>query len=102
MDYEIKLPRLIGGRDAARDVTAGALPGHLHGDRVLVICRDLFAATPSFADELVRQVLVEREADELVLVGASGEFPGWVSDAAVRRQVASRVRELSLAGHAAS
>lgn len=88
----LRLPRLVGTREAVSDLMAEQqIAASLRGERLVVLCRDLAAGSMSFADELVKQVLDERCADELVLVGAPQRFVGGVRAAAQRRSVADRV-----------
>lgn len=90
---QIVLPRLAGTREAVGDLLAAqSVPATLAGDTVVLLCRALASGSPSFADEMVKEVLVERGADELVLVGSNERFLHHVSAAAERRAVAERVR----------
>jgi hypothetical protein len=98
MTHSVTLPALAGSRPAAAAVLAG-LPADLSGDEVAVLCRDLLTGSPSFADELVRQLTVERNAGRLVLVGADGTFERYVRDAARSHAVTDRVA--TRGGHAA-
>src|SRR4051794_13457768 len=78
-DVELVLPRLVGTREAVNDLLVDQeVPQALAGERVLVLCRRLASASTSFADQLVKTVLVEREASELVLVGAPVRFADHV------------------------
>lgn len=90
---QIVLPRLAGTREAVSDLLAAqSVPAALTGETVVLLCRALASGSPSFADEMVKEVLVERGADELVLVGSSERFLQHVTAAAERRDVAGRVR----------
>ncbi|MDP9396833.1 MAG: hypothetical protein M3P96_02960 [Actinomycetota bacterium] len=90
------LPRLAGTREAVDDLLAEQqLPEELVGERLAVLCADLASGSSSFADQLVLEVLVNRGADELVLVGAPERFVQYVRAAAKRRGVAGRVAERS-------
>lgn len=88
--HEIRLPRLVGSRSSV-ELYIAALPEDLKGDRVVVHARELQSGTPSFADELVKKLLAEREAEELVLVGAGTDFIRYVNESANARDVADRV-----------
>lgn len=89
----IVLPRLAGTREAVGDLLAAhEVPGPLSGQTVIVLCRELASGSPSFADELVKELIEDRAAAELVLVGAPALFQRHVEAAAVRRDVAGRVR----------
>jgi hypothetical protein len=75
----IAVPRFAGIRDTARAVVA-ALPEALGASEVVVDMADTKAVAPSFIDELIRQVLVERGAFALTLHDA----PARAIDLAVR------------------
>ena len=62
-------PKLVSSRDQAQKLTA-SLPGDLSGTVVMVDCSALQASTPSFVDELVKAVLVDRRGQCLVIKGA--------------------------------
>lgn len=62
-------PQLVTNRDQARRLTS-SLPDDLSACVVEVDCSGMKASTPSFVDELVKQVLVARRAAELRLVDA--------------------------------
>jgi len=86
---EITLPRLIGGRETANEYVAelDAKPG----DIVVIHCRNLSSASPSFADQLVRRLLDEGDVAALVVVAAGTEFHDDISESAVALSVADRV-----------
>jgi hypothetical protein len=86
----VTLPPLAGSRPAAA-VLLSALPEDLTGEQVGVLCRDLLSGSPSFADELVRELAVERNAQSVVVVGAEPTFEGYVRDAARTHGVTERV-----------
>jgi hypothetical protein len=89
----ITLPRLVGTRETARDLLAEhGVPESLTSERVVVLCRDLASGSTSFADELVKELLVDRAATQLILVGAPERFVDHVRAAAARRGVAERVQ----------
>jgi hypothetical protein len=89
---QLRLPRLVGTREAVRDVLdeQGVRPT-LAGEQVVVLARDLASGSTSFADELVKELLCERDAAELSLVGAPERFVEHVRAAAARRGVADKV-----------
>jgi hypothetical protein len=68
------------------------LPKDLSGQTVVLDCRDLTISTPSFFDEIVKEVLVERNAAMLELVDADSRAQSHVSRAAENRGVSERVR----------
>jgi hypothetical protein len=51
----------------------------------------LLAGTPSFADEMVKQILVERHADELSVVNGTNDFASDVIASAPNHGVVDRV-----------
>jgi hypothetical protein len=87
----LTLPRLVGGRSRAKEMLA-PFPSDLTGANVVLDCRDLLSAPPSFADELVRIVLAERHADSLEAIGAGPDFAGDLANAAAAHDVVSRLR----------
>jgi hypothetical protein len=96
--FELRLPRLVGTREAAVDLLeAQDVPRDLGTADVVVFCDDLATGSASFADELVRQVLTERHGGHLVFVGAPQLFWMRVSEAAERRGVLDRVVQKSAA-----
>ncbi len=84
-------PKLVSSRDQARQLTEG-LPADLTGAVVVVDCAALQASTPSFVDELVKVVLVERNAKLLRLVSARERTVELARCAATVRQVADRLQ----------
>lgn len=86
----VTLPPLAGSRPAAAKLLSD-LPADLTGERVTVLARDLLTGSPSFADELVRQLTVDRHAAAVVVVGAEPTFEQYLSDAAHNHAVADRV-----------
>jgi hypothetical protein len=57
----VEAPALAGSRLRAQQILAG-LPDDLSGAVVRMQCGSLIAAAASFADEVVRTVLVDRQA----------------------------------------
>ncbi|MDQ2838174.1 MAG: hypothetical protein M3Y42_05150 [Actinomycetota bacterium] len=76
----LQLPRLVAGRDFADDM-AGSF-GAVADQDVIVDGSRLLSGTPSFAAELVQQLLVEGKARSLLLVGAPADYAGYSSQAA--------------------
>lgn len=90
--YELRLPRLVGTREAVVDLLDEQhVPRALDAADVVVFCDDLATGSASFADELVRQVLIERDGGGLVLVGAPQSFWARILESARRRDVVGRV-----------
>jgi len=84
-------PKLVSSRDQARELTED-LPADLTGAVLVVDCAALQASTPSFVDELVKVVLVERNAKLLRLVNARAGTAELARRAATVRQVADRLQ----------
>ena len=96
MSLGLRLPRLVGTREVVGDLLADQdMPKDLTGQRFVVLCYGLTSASSSFSDELVKEILQERHAAELALVGASDRFLGLVRAAAARRGVEQQIVELS-------
>jgi hypothetical protein len=87
---EIRLPRVVGTRPAVAPFLAD-VPAELHGEKVVLDSRALLSGTPSFADEMVKAVLVDRGADELIVVGANSDFASDLTDSARDHGVLDRV-----------
>lgn len=85
---ELTLPRLVGSRSAAQALVR-TVDGPLSGSIVIVDCRELRSAPPSFADELVKSILVEGEAAGLTLRDASDEFIRYVRESGESRGIAA-------------
>lgn len=82
MAVTLTLPMLISTRQGATELLEHA-EQDLDGQTVFVLGRALEAATPSFVDELVREVS-SRHASELVLIGTPDEFDREVAASAER------------------
>ncbi len=85
----LTLPALVAGRDLA-DALVDKLDG-VPSAPVLVDARRLESGTASFAAQLVHRILLERQSEQLVLVGAPPSFAGYVRDAAVKLQVSNKL-----------
>ena len=83
-------PKLVSSRDQARELTA-SLPDDLSGTPVMVDCSALQASTPSFVDELVKAVLVDRRVGQLVVKGAPERTVELARRAAQSRGVTDRL-----------
>jgi hypothetical protein len=83
-------PKLVSSRDQARKLTA-SLPGDLSGTVVMVDCSALQASTPSFVDELVKAVLVDRRGSHLVIKAAPERTVELARRAAQNRGVLDRL-----------
>ncbi len=88
----IDLPRLVGSREAAKRLIE-ASGESIRGERVVVNGRELRSATTSFVNELVKVVLRDEQASELVVLGGSPEFLTQVHAAARAQDVDDRVTD---------
>nr|WP_314141084.1 hypothetical protein [uncultured Rhodococcus sp.] len=92
MTTTLPLPPLVGTRKRARTLVE-SLPPDLESKIVVVDCRDLMAATESFADELITRVLVDRRAAQMHFVNVSDlEFANWADERARFHHVSDRVK----------
>lgn len=88
----LPLPPLAGTRKRAQELLSG-LPPRLEGSIVTVDCRGLVAATQSFADELIKVVLVDRDASEMRFTNVDDmKFAQWVDDRAAFHGMTKRVK----------
>jgi hypothetical protein len=71
------------------------LPQKLAGKTVVLDCNQLLVPTPSFLDEVVKQVLEVRQASRLEVVDASQRARDLISRSAANRSVASRLSIVS-------
>jgi hypothetical protein len=85
----LTLPALVAGRDLA-DALVDKL-ADATSRPVLVDASRLESGTSSFAAQLVGRLLLDRHADQLILLGAPPSFAGYVRDAAVKLQVSGRL-----------
>lgn len=91
---ELVLPRLVGSRDSARALLAEL--GTYEGKVVVLNARNLRSASPSAADEFVKEVLTRRHARALEFVSAGPEFVRDLEAAARAHHVTDRVHQPSL------
>lgn len=90
MITRIEAPEHAGLRDQAHALT-DTLGADLRDAVVSFDCRRLLVGTPSFLDEIVKQVLVERHAQSLCVQGASERVQHLLERASTNRHVADRV-----------
>lgn len=79
-----------GSREHARELVAG-LPDDLAGVSVVLDCTGLAVGTPSFLDEIVKEVLVTRGAAGLEVMKGSTRVARLAERAAANRGVADRL-----------
>lgn len=90
----ITAPPLVSNRGQARELLH-ALPDDLSDCRVELDCSTVKAMTPSFVDEFVKAVLVDRRADHLTFCHASSRVKDIALRSARTRGVAERLDTLS-------
>lgn len=90
MVLEIRTPEHAGARDQAREMVTSLGP-NLSGSDVVLDCAQLLVGTPSFLDEIVKQVLVERGADSLRVQGAADRVQQLLERSAVNRAIRDRL-----------
>lgn len=90
METMIAVSELLGSREQVVEVLSG-LPLDL-SNRAIVVSFDCNRLSrPSFIDELVREVLVVREASELNLRNASKTVQEFARRSAISRQVEGKL-----------
>lgn len=89
---EIELP-WVGARreDVAPLLKKHRVPRVLDGKRVIVVCGGCVDASESYLDELVRELLVDRHAAEVALLGTDAAFLADCRVAGARYGVADRI-----------
>lgn len=80
-----------GSREQAQELVIGLAPD-LTGQSILLDCTELTVSSPSFLDEVVKQVLVLRNATVLDAHAASERTRTLVERAAANRNVKDRLR----------
>lgn len=86
----LKSPALVSSRPLAREL-ADQLPSVLAGEEVVVDFSEAQATAPSFVDELVKIVLVERSAATLRMVHVPERTAAYARRSAERRSVAGHL-----------
>lgn len=85
------LDQLSGGRKRAQALVE-PLAGRFRDTVTVLDCRQLVAGTSSFADELVRRVLIDYGANLLVVQHAEGHFAEYLAEAARDHGVTAKIR----------
>jgi len=70
MTVTLETPAHAGARDQAQSLVA-TLPPHLGGSEIVLDCSVLVVGTPSFLDEVVKQLIVERNVDRVQVLHAT-------------------------------
>ncbi len=95
MTVSLEAPALAGSRPRAQQLLV-ELPDDLTGSAVQLHCESLIAAAASFADEIVRTILVERHAELLEVTNVSDqEFITYLRERAAVYGVGDRLQVLS-------
>jgi hypothetical protein len=89
-ESNVMLPERAGTRSEVRNLLA-SLPEDLTDAQVRVDGAVMAATAPSFIDELVKQVLVERNAGTLLIVNLTDRPAGYALASAQRRGVDTRL-----------
>lgn len=93
MNVTIETPMLTGKEDNAREaINSSSIPDDANGFDVIIDGHWTRAATPFYADELVRIILVDRNARSLVIRTAGKNFNQWFREAGERYNVLDRMR----------
>ena len=90
MVVKIEAPAHAGLRDQARELVEH-LDASLAGIEVVLDCSRLLVGTPSFLDEILKAVLVERAADSLRVRCASSRVRDLLARSAANRKLSARV-----------
>jgi hypothetical protein len=90
MSLRLRTPAHAGAREQARELT-DALPTDLAGQDVILDCTDVLVGTPSFLDEIVKQVLDVRGARALSVQTASPRVQHLLERSADNRRLRDRL-----------
>jgi hypothetical protein len=88
---QIETPEHAGSRDQARSLIQ-PVPGDLSGETISLDCSKMIVGTPSFLDEVVKQILELREAEALEVNDAPERARELLERAAENRGVQDRLR----------
>lgn len=86
----LELPSMVAGRGLA-DTLVDRLAGDLRKADVVLDCRRLVSASPSFAAQLVLRILGDGNARALRVEAAPASFVEYLQDAAARLHVTDRL-----------
>jgi hypothetical protein len=87
----VEMPQLSGGRKRAQALVRPLL-GRMQGQTVVLDCRQLLAGTPSFADEIIKLVLVDGGARLLQVEQVDDDFGQDLLTASQDHGVAAQLR----------
>lgn len=85
----IVLPRLAGVRAAAAEIATGI--SDLSAREVVVDASASVSLAQGFCDELVKQILIDRNVERLILRGVEGNPRRYFTESAARRGVSDRI-----------
>jgi hypothetical protein len=88
---QVNTPDHAGSRDQAQELVR-PLADDLTGQSVIVDCSNLVVGTPSFMDEIVKQILEQRHAETLQLSGGPPRARELLERSAENRGVRDRLR----------
>lgn len=89
-EYTITLPKLVGARSSADELTA-ELPADLSTADVIVDATANQASSQGFVDQLCTQIMEIRLAKSLTVVNHSGNLRKWVELSARNRYFSERI-----------
>jgi hypothetical protein len=87
---QLTSPDYIGGRAAAADWLAN-LGSDLSGVRVDIDCSALVSTSPSFVDEVLKILVVDRGASLVKMKDVPLDVATWVDETLKRRSIADSV-----------
>jgi hypothetical protein len=87
----LEAPQNVGTRDLVRAWVSSAVPDHLSGSVVVVNCAGLSTPTPSFLDELLKILVVERGASRLTITNASERARVFAARSSENRHIQDRI-----------
>jgi len=90
MPQTIQAPAHAGARDQARELAA-ELDTDLSAEDIVLDCSQTLVGTPSFLDEVLKQILVVRGARTLSVVSASPRAQDLLERSAENRNLRDRL-----------
>lgn len=86
----VELPEYVSTREMAQECLL-SLPGDLSGKVVVLDCGRVEVSTPSFFDEAVKEILVNRHASSIELLATSERARTQALRSAENRDVADKI-----------
>lgn len=87
----VELPEYVSTREMAQECFH-SLPGDLSDQVVVLDCRRVEVSTPSFFDEAIKEILVNRSASSIELLATSERARTQAARSAENRHVADKIR----------